>query len=299
MTGPALLALAIAAAGPDLRAELSRASVRLGEPFELALALRHEPGEAASLAPLPPLEPFALREAGCRTVAGDRSALTTCELALQLLDLGDHVLPPVAVVVRGPAGERRAEARGLRVRALGVTDPAVPAASLPLREPAAPPVEVPRLAPLAWAGGLLAALALAILAVRLWRRRRSRVPAPPPLPPDQRFARRLAEILALELPARGRGREHVERLAEAVRDLLAALAPGAALDLTSAELLAALGARPLSGVDLGALRAFLELADLVKFARHEPPAEACAAASRYAAALGEAARPPATPREAA
>ena len=55
-----------------------------------------------------------------------------------------------------------------------------------------------------------------------------------------------------------------------MRRYLGALSGIAALDLTSAELLSALRARAVPGLDLAALERFLALADLVKFARAAP-----------------------------
>jgi len=293
----ALVALALAAGGPEpappapgARAESSRAEVPLGEPFELQVALRHEPGEEAELVPPGDLGPFGLRQASCRTTPGERSALTVCTLALQLFALGEQEVPPVALRVRGPSGERLAAAPPVRVRGLGATDPSQPASGLPLREAQAPPVLVRSLAPLAWGGGLLAALLLGLLARRLLRRR----PAPQTalaLPPHERLSRRVGEIAALELPRRGRGREHVERLSEAVRAFLAAAVPGAAQALTTGELLEALAAERPPYLDLPPLARFLEEADLVKFARAVPPAEGCERALAFARGLAEAALP--------
>jgi hypothetical protein len=287
-----------AAGGEGARAEPGRAEVRLGEPFDYQVALRHAPGERVELLPPGDLAPFALRGAGCRTRPGEGSALTVCTLKLQLLDLGEHRVPELQLRVSGPSGERVVPAPGAAVRGLGAGDAA--GAEGPLRRPAAPPVVVPSWRLAARAAGAAAAALAAWLLWRLWRRRR----LPPPaaaLPPGERLARRVGEILALGLPGLGRGREHVLRLCDAAREYLAAVSPGAALDLTSAELLAELARRPPPGVDRGALADFLAAADLVKFARHDPGPEECRAASDFARALARAARPapPAPGQEAA
>jgi hypothetical protein len=290
------LALCLAAAAPaagvpaedGARAGSTRV-VRLGEPFEHSVALRHEPGERVELLPPPDLAPFALRGSECRTTTGERSAVTVCTLSLQLLDLGEHEIPALRLRVTGPGGERLATSPGATVRGAGAADPG--AAAGPLRAPAAPPVLVPSWRLLGRAAAAAAAAALlAWLLVRFLRRRRP-APAAAALPPRERLARQLSEILALELPRRGRGREHVLRVCGAVRRYLAAAAPGAALDLTSAELAAELRARPARGVDAEALRGFLGDADLVKFARHEPGPAECEAATAFARRLLERTRP--------
>jgi hypothetical protein len=290
-----------APAAPEARAEASASEVRLGEPFELSLALRHEAGETVELVPpaAADLGPFGLRDASCRTTPGERGALTVCTLVLQLFDLGEREVPAASLRVRGPppsGGERLVAAPPVKVKGLSTTDRSQQASAMALRPSQAPPVLVRSLRLLAWAGALLAALLLALLARRLLRRRREPTAALV-LPPHERLSRRVGEIAALELPRRGRGREHVDRLAEAVRAFLAAAAPRAALDLTTAELLAALAAAPPPWLDLAALARFLSEADLVKFAREVPDEEACSRALGFARALSEAARP--APREAA
>lgn len=305
---PALLCLLLGRAGssapgaaPDptpaaeARGEPAQRAVRLGEPFDYAVALRHAADETVELVPPADLGPFGLRSSGCRTTAGERSAVTVCTLSLQLFALGEQAVPPLTLRLRGRSGERLVVAAGAPVQSLGTLDRDQPASAQPLREPAAPPVMVRSARLLALAGGALAAVLLGLLAWRRLQRRRRAGPSPLTLPPWERLARRVGEVAALELPQRGRGREHLDRLAEAVRGYLAAVAPPAHLDLTSGELLGALRAHPAPGVDVGALAAFLEEADLVKFARAQPSEVACARALDFARALAEAGRPPAAP----
>ncbi len=290
MIAPAL-ALCLAAAGaPDgdvARAEPSRPEVRLGEPFDHALALRHAPEERVELVPPPDLSPFALRSSACRTTAGERNAITVCTLSLQLLDLGERELPAFSLRVTGPGGERVVAAAGARVRGIGSEGPR--AADEPLRRPAAPPVLVPSWRLLRWAA---AAGAAALLAWLLWRALRRRAPRAAVLSPWERLSRRVSEVLALDLPRRGFAREHVLRLSGAVREYLAGADPRAALDLTTQELLGELGARPAPGVDGAALGRLLGAADLVKFARADPGPAECEAAAGFARELLERTRPP-------
>jgi len=280
-----LLLGALAAAGAEAgRAELSRSAVRLGEPFDYAVALRHAAGEEVELAPLPDLAPFSSLGQACRTQAQGAAALTVCTLRMQLLDLGEHAVPELALRVRGPEGERRVPVPGARVTALGALDPQKPASGVALHAPAAPPVRVPTWRPILLGAGLLLALLAAWLLWRWWRRG-PRGSAAPALSPQERFRRQLEDLAAADLPARGRRRDHVARAADAVREYLAAIAPQAALDLTSHELLRALAARPAAGVAPAPLSAFLAAADLVKFARQEPSGAECQAALEYGRAL--------------
>jgi len=299
----ATLAAGLAAAAPPaagagartFEVAVSKAQVRLGEPFEWAVRIRHPTEERISLPPAGglPGAPFHAEPRGCLREEGPAGAVTRCTVSLALFALGAHPVPEIGLAVETPGGEERLAVSGPTVEVKGVLDPAAPPGSLALREPAPPvPLLVPTLRAVWWALGLAAAAALAVLAARAWRRWRARrAEPPPPLSAEERFARRIDELEALRLGARGEGREHVIRLSEAVREFLAAALALPALDLTSAEILARLAAAGDPRVDLLALRLFLEEADLVKFARAPAPEEVCAAGLRYARGLLEALRP--------
>jgi hypothetical protein len=284
------------ASGRTFQAGLSRAEVRLGEPFEWAVEVRHPAAETVAL-PAPaglPGPPFHAEALGCaRREAAAGEVVTRCAVRLTLLALGPHEVPPVALAVEAPGGREALAVPGSTVTGVGVLDPAVAPESVPLREPAPPvPLLVPTLRLVWWSLGLAAAAAAAALALRAWRRRRRRAAEPPPPPsPEETLARRLDELAALRLGARGEGRAHFVRLSEAVRAYLGAALAVPALDLTTAETLARLGAAGDPRVDLAALRAFLEEADLVKFARAAAPEARCEAGLAFARALLEALRP--------
>jgi hypothetical protein len=296
------LALAAPAGGAAVRAfevAVSKAEVRLGEPFEWAVEVRHAPGERVALPAAAglPGDPFHAEARGCAREERAGGAITRCTVSLALFALGEHAVPEIALAVEGPDGAETLAVPGPTVSVKGALDPAAPPESLVLRDPAPPvPLLVPTLRVLWWGLGLLAAAALAVLALRAWRRRRARASEPPPpLSPEERLARRLDELEALRLGARGHGREHVVRLSEAVREHLAARLGVPALDLTTAETVLRVEALADPRLDPLALRLFLEEADLVKFARAPAPEAACAAGLRFARALLEALRPAPAP----
>jgi hypothetical protein len=270
----------------------SAAQVRLGQPFDYQVEIRHLPGESYALPREPALEPFRAQPGGCRRLEAGGEVTTTCSARLALFALGPHEVPPLRLEVRTPGGERRLTVPGPRVEGVGVIDPRAPSSSLELRPPAPPvPLLVRSFRLLAWAAGLLGAAALAAL---LWRRRRragAPTEAPPPLPPHERFARQLSQLEAAPLPEPGRARELVVRLSDAVREYLAALTGVPALDLTTRELLERLAAAGDPRLDLQALRAFSQDADLVKFARFPAGPAEWAAGLRFGRRLLEATRP--------
>lgn len=310
----ALLALMVAAGAPAapapavpaplpeaeplaVRVRAEKTTVRLGEPFGYEIAVRHAPEESYLLRGTPRLEPFrAAEEARCVRNVERGEARTTCTLRLALFALGPAEVPEVVLEVTRPAGKAQLTVPGPRIVGAGMLDPSAAPGALALRDIAPPaPLLVPTLRPLWWALGILGAAALlAGAVVLLVRRQAARPSGPPAIGPGERLERRLSALAAEDLPRRGRGAEHMERLAEAVREYLSAFTGLPALDLTTGELLAALARAPDARIDAAGLARLLTHADLVKFARQPAAPEACAAGLEWAWALLRGTRPPPT-----
>jgi hypothetical protein len=307
-----LLALALAAGAPPLGAPegepqasplpeaqpigfhalAARASVRLGEPFAYSVEIRHPPEERYALRKDPALAPFRADRVSCRRDLAEKEVKTTCTMQLSLFALGQVDVPDLVFDVDRPAGKAQLRVPGPRITGVGILDPAAPPASLHLRDIAPPaPLLLLSLRPLFWALAVLSAAALAFPLGRALLRRLGAREGPPPLSPFERFARRLSSLEAERLPERGEGSDHVARLSEAVRDYLGALLRRPALDLTSAELLAALRAAPDPRLDLVDLERFLRDADLVKFAREPAGHTLCRAGLDFAKRLLDRTRP--------
>jgi hypothetical protein len=219
--------------------------------------------------------------------------VTTCTLRLALFDLGPHLLPELILSAEAPEGTRELRIPGPGVTGAGVLDPAAPPEALALKDLAPPePLLVPNV-PLAIGLAVAALAALAgWLGWRAWRRRALRqAEPPPPLPPHERFSRQLDALQEARLAERGRAPEQVARLSEHVREYLGAITGQNALDLTTGELLSRLSFQPDPRIDLASLRAFLEAADLVKFARAPAGAPEAEDGMRFARGLLEATRP--------
>lgn len=276
-------------------ARADKAKVKLGEPFGYGIEIRHAPEEWYLLRGEPALTPFRAQGVRCQRELDKGEARTTCTMQLALFTLGESEIPALVFEVDRPAGKARLAVPGPRVTGVGILDPSVPPESLQLRDLAPPaPLLVRTLRPLGWALGALGAAALVALAVLAWRRRRARQVAAPPVSPLERFERHLLALEREELPRHGRGEEHVTRLSEAVREYLAALTGLPALDLTSAELLAALdraAGRFDGAIDRAGLELFLSDADRVKFARRPADPELCAAGLAFGRGLLERTRP--------
>lgn len=303
MTPALLLALLGAAAPPppaipaaepaSVEVRLSKREVRLGETFELTVEIRHRPAERYSPDRAFVVEPFRLVGSDCPRRPDGADAVTTCSLRLALYDLGPHDLPGLTLPVETPEGARVLRVPGVTLTGVGILDPGAPPEALALKDLAPPvPLRVPNLPLLLGAVAALGALAAAWLAWRAWRRRALRATEPPaPLPPHERFALQLQALEDARLPGLGRTREHFFRLSEHVREYLGAVTGQNALDLTTSELLARLGFQPDPRLDLAGLRAFLESADLVKFARAPAGAAEAGEALAWARALLDRTRP--------
>lgn len=129
-----------------------------------------------------------------------------------------------------------------------------------------------------WWPFLLALLALLALigAILWWRHRRSAggaaIPLEPPIPPRERALARLQEAREAGLVEQGAMKEFYSRVADALRDYLAAIGPGWGEDLTTTELLGHFRAQ-VSPEEARALGDVLRPADQVKFARRQPDAD--------------------------
>lgn len=276
-------------------ARADKARVKLGEPFEYRIEIRHAPEEWYLLRGEPAVQPFHAEGVRCRRDAQGGEVLTTCTMRLALFALGDVDVPDLVFEVDRPAGKARLVVPGPRITGLGALDPAASPASIPLRVAPPAPLLVRSLRLLWWTLGALAAAALltgaALAAFRWWERRGAL--ALPSLSPAERLERRLQALGVERLADLGRGEEHVTRLSEAVREYLASVTGLPALDLTTSELLGALAGAPDPRLDLSGLELFLRGADRVKFARQPAGSEQCAAGLEFAWALLQRTRPPA------
>lgn len=145
--------------------------------------------------------------------------------------------------------------------------------------PIAGPVE-PELVPTSWRrpllyGGLaLGAALLVALVIYRFLRPRPAPPPPPPLPPHEKAHRELEWLIAQDYPGRGELKEFFFHLSRIVREYIEGRFGLRAPESTTEEFLVDLArSDALDAAHESLLKDFLERADRVKFARHEPSAE--------------------------
>ncbi len=287
----ALVGLAAAAPADTLRlrVEADRGSIRLGDPLRLLVVLDAPLGSEVTLpGPEAALGPFTLLER--RLLAPDTLAPDlvrhAAELTVTAFTLDEATLPPLVAQVRGREGTiRTAVSDSLTLGITSVLPDTAGVDSLDIR-PLKAQVELPGAGRRRLLFALVALfLALLALLAVLWirRRRRRAAPALAPVsdlrPPDVIALAELSALGAMGLAHAGRMKEHYTRLTAILRSYLERRFAFPAVDLTTAEILAAFAGRASAGdaarspAEVHAeLERLLSQADLVKFARYKPPA---------------------------
>ena len=284
-----LAAVLLAAAGsaaragaPRLEAEVSAAEVRLGDPVSLRLRVER-PASSRSLFPELPeqLGPWVVRSRSAPTTraaaGGSEVDERRYELAAYALDAGP--IPALEVLVIAAADTARLSSAAIPMRIVSARDPEEGDALRAIK----PPMAIPGGIPL-WLAGVLAAVAAALaawLASRFLRPRDRPAPAAAPAPPAPvDYEREFARIAESGLLQRGAVKLYYTRLSEVMRRFIEDRLSVDGPDRTTSEIAADLRrapAPPDAGTREGII-GFLEAADLVKFARAEPPFPEAAAA---------------------
>jgi hypothetical protein len=273
-----------------LRVEADRARFRVGDPVRLLVQVTTPPGSRVILpgpdAELGPFELVAQEPLAPDTLAGGE--IQNAErLTVTAFTLGAVTLPPLSALVHLADGRvATAVSDSLRLDVESVLPGAAADSDAVDIRPLKAQIELPgagrRRLFLLLGALLLAALLLGLyLRIRRRRRRAAGVAAPAPdlRPPDVIALAELEALRGAGLARGGRMKEHYTRLTAIVRPYLERRFGFPAIDLTTAEILAAFAAR-LRPADFARpapeLRAELErlllMADLVKFARYVPPA---------------------------
>jgi len=286
--GPAEDALELAAlpaAEPvSFKAGLEKATVRLADPFDLFIEVRHPRSDTYELPEKLDMKEFSVRSRSSETAPGD-PALTRLRLKLQAFDLGEREVPPIVLRVLTPTGLRKLEIPAQKLKVEGVID--LSQGEPKMREDARP---LPtRYRPIWWPFAIAGAVLLAALAA-WWIRWRMRMPkaAPPPVPRLPAGDEALERLEALEregLVDAGRRQEYHFRLSEILRDYCGRVYGFDALECTTDELLRELRRRSTPGLDFDALALHEHASDLVKFARRDPSVGECKIALDFARAL--------------
>jgi hypothetical protein len=269
--------------------EFEPQEAKLGEPVQVTIRVRGEPGVAYKLPEAIDLGSF-VELSRSRTRKGDLYVFT---LKLAVYDqVGEVTLPAIQLEAETSAGPSDREDGCETPGAAGQLS--VPEATVKIksvieglekpepREIAGPvPVWVRDYRPLVYLGLVL------LFILSAWILKRSRpsarpdrrlVDLPPPRLAYQIAYDKLHRIVEDDLLRQGKFREYFVRVSAAVREYLGNRYGFFAMDLTSRELLDELRDRPTPGLEHSSLKLLLKNADLVKFARLRPTDEASSGA---------------------
>jgi hypothetical protein len=262
-------------------------AAHFGEPFPYTIQITHPAGEVYALPRSPELGEFDLVATEKHDAPSGEKVVTRFDLQLRAWTLGKKALPELSLEVQTAQGPTRLAIPGPTVDVVGEIPDGGEAELRDIAPPVQLPVRTYRLL-VALAVGL-AVFALAFFVARQLRRPKPVVVAPvvPIEPLEVRTRRALEALLAEDLAGQGRHRELYFRLSELVRRYLGERFGFDAIDLTTEELLTALRKRPTPGLDLPAFARSSLDADLVKFAKLQPDANACKASIDEALALVE------------
>ncbi len=264
--------------GPDAAsAKASKSDVRLGEPFDVVVEVKHARGEHWELDSRQNLAPFSLISQSQATDAAQGTLeVTRLTLKLALFKLDRNAIPALHLLARDPRGATHTfDLPGPTVKGVA-PDIAKDHEKRDIHAPV--PVTVKDYRPLWLALGVLAALALAVWGFLAWRRRPGAAraaAAAPPVPADEAALADLTQLEEEGLPAQGRFKEFHLRLSLVLRRYLERRYTFPALDMTSTELLAEMGRRPTDGVRLADISWICMQGDLAKFAKAQPSADDC------------------------
>lgn len=284
--------LLIAAGGEpsSITAEVHPSTVRLGDPFDVRFLLVH-PSDVRYHVDQP-VRWGSLEVKEARIERGEGQTVVHVRAAVYD-QLGDVELPPFPIQARGADGNTVVELPGpaLKIETVATSDEL---------EDILPPVDV-KIPRHSWWIVSLAACVVAAGGFLLWRNRSRWMPArrdtPIPVgPPDVRAFAALDEwetsVSAGATPA------HYFRLSQIVRGWLEEVARIPAPEMTSQELLEALEARAIAGLDRDRFAAWLERGDGIRYARLPVGGEEAAAdleeARTFIRSVAEAAAAPGT-----
>jgi hypothetical protein len=309
--------------GLEVKAELvlpprdgGEPAARVGEPIRLIVSARHAPGDIAILS-----EELGLPEAiGERKAArvhrrstetpatGEAAELDRYELEVIPFEAGELQIPKIALALGSTTAYTAAlpltVETGLKSDEALVASSTQAAAIAELDKLAAPDpppraISVPDYTLAAVLGGVVALAALALIARSVLSRKRiARASEPPPPPPRPAHELALERLAALERAGhveRGAFKEYYVELSEILRSYAGGRYGFESVELTVPELMDSLRARHTPGLDLALLDRILREADLVKFAKYQPPELEAKSAMNHAQSIVECTRPASTP----
>lgn len=256
----------------------------VGDPIPLRLRVTY-PADLDVTVPELPAQwgPFEVREQELLEPTQDADGHVTVvrEVTVVLWSPGEHETPPFAVHYREADSVVEVPVSPLTITVASVLTEEGDQDGRIEKHDLKPQASLPR--PPIWPWLLAAVLVamllfLAIQRLLPWLRQRRTTGSEEMEPVDDRFPEEIAyeeleRVVALDLPAQSEFKRHYTLVTDCVRTYLEGIYFIPAMDRTTGELIFALRKARLGGEMLPSLRALLEEADLVKFAKLAPSVE--------------------------
>jgi hypothetical protein len=278
LLSPLLRPFVAASQEPRLLTSVDTTVITIGDRITFQVQVDHAPDAQVAWPDSLDLSPFQVVEARTSPsrVTGDgaRSALT---LILTAFELGELELPRFDIEILGPAEESTllsTSPYGIQVVSVGLDEGGD---IRDVRGPLSIPMDPLRIFLIA----LVVVLAAAFL---FWVSRRMRpgelrasgtTPAEQYRPPHEVALEELERLAASPLLERGEVKEFHIRVSEILRVYVEGRFQVPALEMTTFDTIAGMDRAGIDPSVTGTFRDFLHRCDMVKFAKHRPPAEIC------------------------
>jgi hypothetical protein len=281
-----------------LQIDVAPDSITVGDPIAVKLVVRAAAETQVQFAPEIPVGDAAqmldFTESPGGPADGDGMRSWTARYTLGVYAVGENMLPPIAVLVQRDSVTTTVSTDSIFVFVESVLDDSLAAADmLDIKGQQGLGIPWP-----IWAWALIgAAIVAALLLWSWWYRRRRRPTVVPYVRPKPADVIALAALRMLEekrLPLDGHIKEHYVQLSDILRAYLEAapLFRIPALEETTDEIVMSLRDRNTSKELIQQVQSLCEEADLVKFAKHQPPVDECMQAlQRVDAFVRETAKP--------
>lgn len=212
------------------------------------------------------------RTSGVKLAGSTKGAMQEFNFTITAYNTGDLIIPAVPVMVIDARGARHALfAESARIRVVPITNPE----DLTIKD-IKPPVGLPLPIVPYLPYALIPVLAIGALAALAWfmlRRKKQELELIPLRPAHEIAREELLVLDNLDLLAAGEYEKFYTQISWIIRKYLSLRFSMYALEYTTSEILERLKAKAVEHGDYEKIRRFLEEADQVKFARHEPSLE--------------------------
>jgi len=280
-----------------VEASVDRSVITVGDPVAYKLTVKHDPKVKVSLPEFGVgLERFEIKDFR-RITPRTKSNTTTggIEYTITAYDVGEFKIPPLPVAYTTPDGRTDTlYAESLKITVNSVS-PSKAGDILDIKPPVQPALN---LKPVILGGAGVMILVLAPLAYLIYRKKRLSVgtgvqPTEPARPPYEVAIESLEAVKRNELLNHGLIKEYFSAISDTIRTYIEGRYAIPAMEQTTLEIISAFNGRDtMDQATLQLLKDLLNLADLVKFAKLQPPVTDCINYLEEAYRFLEMTRPP-------